>query len=150
MRHWTRDYATARMGPSILLALLPLSSALLALPLFLLIEDRPWFPVALSPLLMLLLWALVLAATVRSLQRHWRSARLQPTWSLFGAGVVALATWLGLMELGAPWQDMMSMPAPTPAMVTLDIVANFGPLLASAVATWLILVGSGQGEVVQG
>jgi hypothetical protein len=150
MRHWTRDYVTARIGPSILLALLPLPTAFLVLPLFLLVGDSPRFPIVLAPILMLLLWALVLVATVRALQRHWIGARVQPTWSLFGAGVVALASWGVLMELGAPWQDMMSMPHPTPTMVAMDTAANFGPLLASAAATWLMLVVCGQGKVAEG
>ncbi len=151
MRHWTRDYATTRIGPSILLALLPLSATLfVAVLLYFLLPDLPWFPHAVDQILVLLLWILILAATVRSLRRHWIGARLQPTWSLFGAGVVALVTWVALMELGTPWQDMMSLPHPTPAMVALDVVANFGPLLVSPAAAWVILVVCGQGEVAAG
>jgi hypothetical protein len=138
----TRRYLTDRIGPSIWLALLPLSGSILALPAFLIFGNRFGYPAIM--IAMLAIWLLTLVGTIRHLKRHWVGAAQQPTWSLVAAGVIALLCWGALMNVSAPWQDHGSLPEATPAMVLIDIVANFGPLGASAICSWVFLVSSGR------
>lgn len=127
-----------RVGPSLWLALLPLPTAFISFPvLFLIGEDAGRLA---AQGVMALAWLSVLVASVRVLRRHWTGSPNQPTWSLLGAACVALASWLMFMHLGSPWQELMSEPQATPAMVAMDLVANFGPFLVSAVSACVVLV----------
>jgi len=137
-------YLTSRIGPSIWLALLPLPTGAVAILVSLATGRDFGYPEATIGVFGV--WLLALMGTVGQLKRHWVGAAQQPTWSLFAAGFVAVLCWGALMEVGAPWQDLMSLPKPTPAMVLMDVLANFGPLIASAISAWVLLLVTGRGE----
>ena len=138
----TSSHLLERIGPSVLFAVLPLATTLATIPAYLLIGNEEG--VLLRIVLLVSFWAVGAAGVVGLLRRNWSGESQHPTWSLAAAATAALLGLIASGQATEQWQDLMSLPQPTPLMVALDVTATFLPFITAAGCAWVVLMITGR------